>query len=224
MGDLAFTFADAALADAGLPVDRLAAGLRVFNRLRSEMMGGQYLDLVESRRGSPTEAAVRRILAYKSGKYTIERPLHLGAALAGGGPGAVAAYSAYGLPLGEAYQLRDDVLGVFGTPEVTGKPVGDDLREGKETWLIARTRALAGAPGRRLLDELLGDPGLTGAEVDRLRDVIAGCGALAETEARIAHLLAQAKAAVTGAAGSPVGAEARRVLTDLAGYVTDRSA
>jgi geranylgeranyl diphosphate synthase type I len=86
MGDLAFTWADVALAEAGLPDDRLAAALRVFNRLRSELMGGQYLDLVEARRGAPDEDAVRRVLTYKSGKYTIERPLHLGHAIAGGEP------------------------------------------------------------------------------------------------------------------------------------------
>src|SRR5215217_2740750 len=116
MGDLAFTWADVALAEAGLPDDRLAAALRVFNRLRSELMGGQYLDLV----------------------------------LAGGDPGLAEGYSAYGLPLGEAFQLRDDVLGVFGTPEVTGKPAGDDLREGKETYLVMLTRRRADRAGRQL--------------------------------------------------------------------------
>ncbi|HEY4790065.1 MAG TPA: polyprenyl synthetase family protein, partial [Actinomycetes bacterium] len=119
MGDLAFTWADVALAEAGLTDDRLAAALRVFNRLRSELMGGQYLDLVEARRGAPDEDAVRRVLSYKSGRYTIERPLHLGHALAAGAPALAADYSAYGLPLGEAFQLRDDILGVFGEPEVT---------------------------------------------------------------------------------------------------------
>jgi geranylgeranyl diphosphate synthase, type I len=143
MGNLAFTWADVALVDAGLPGDRLAAALRAFNRLRSELMGGQYLDLVEAARGAPGEAAVRRVLQYKSGRYTIQRPLHLGHAIAGGDAALLAAYSAYGLPLGEAFQLRDDVLGVFGEPGVTGKPAGDDLREGKETYLVLLTRRLA---------------------------------------------------------------------------------
>src|ERR671929_13000 len=148
MGDLAFTWADVALAEAGLADDRLAAALRVFNRLRSELMGGQYLDLVEARRGASDEDAVRRVLTYKSGKYTIERPLHLGHALAAGTPDLAREYSAYGLPLGEAFQLRDDILGVFGEPEVTGKPAGDDLREGKETYLVMLARRRAGPAGR----------------------------------------------------------------------------
>ncbi|HET8788241.1 MAG TPA: polyprenyl synthetase family protein, partial [Actinomycetes bacterium] len=222
MGDLAFTWADVALAEAGLPDDRLAAALRVFNRLRSELMGGQYLDLVEARRGAPDEAAVRRVLTYKSGKYTIERPLHLGLALAAGPPALAAGYSAYGLPLGEAFQLRDDILGVFGSPEVTGKPAGDDLREGKETYLVMRARRLAGRAGRALLEGALGNAKLSEDEVAELRRLIAGCGAVDATEARIGELLAEAKAALAATDG--IDEAARGTLAALADHVTDRSA
>jgi geranylgeranyl diphosphate synthase type I len=222
MGDLAFTWADVALAEAGLLDDRLAAALRVFNRLRSELMGGQYLDLVEARRGAPDEAAVRRVLTYKSGKYTIERPLHLGHAIAGGPPGLAASYSAYGLPLGEAFQLRDDILGVFGAPEVTGKPAGDDLREGKETYLVMLARQRAGSTGRQLLEGALGNAKLSLDEVADLRRMIADCGALAATEARIGELLAEAKAALATARG--IDEAARATLLALADHVTDRSA
>jgi geranylgeranyl diphosphate synthase type I len=222
MGDLAFTWADAALAEAGLPDDRLAAALRVFNRLRSELMGGQYLDLVEARRGAPDEDAVRRVLTYKSGKYTIERPLHLGLALAAGPPARAAGYSAYGLPLGEAFQLRDDVLGVFGSPEVTGKPAGDDLREGKETYLVMQARRRADRAGRGLLEGALGNAKLSEDEVAELRRLITGCGALDATEARIGELLAEAKAALAAADG--IDEAARATLAALADHVTDRSA
>jgi geranylgeranyl diphosphate synthase, type I len=222
MGDLAFTWADVALAEAGLPDDRLAAALRVFNRLRSELMGGQYLDLVEARRGAPDEAAVRRVLTYKSGKYTIERPLHLGLALAAGPPALAAGYSAYGLPLGEAFQLRDDILGVFGSPEVTGKPAGDDLREGKETYLVMQARRLAGRAGRALLEGALGNAKLSEDEVAELRQLITGCGAVDATEARIGELLAEAKAALAAVDG--IDEAARGALAALADHVTDRSA
>ena len=222
MGDLAFTWADVALAEAGLPDDRLAAALRVFNQLRSELMGGQYLDLVEARRGAPDEDAVRRVLTYKSGKYTIERPLHLGLALAAGDPGLAAAYSAYGLPLGEAFQLRDDILGVFGSPEVTGKPAGDDLREGKETYLVMLTRRRADRAGRQLLEGALGNAKLSEDEVAELRRLITACGALDATEARIAVLLAEAKDALAAAGG--IDETARATLAALADHVTDRSA
>jgi geranylgeranyl diphosphate synthase, type I len=222
MGDLAFTWADVALAEAGLPDGRLAAALRVFNRLRSELMGGQYLDLVEARRGAPDEAAVRRVLTYKSGKYTIERPLHLGHAIADGGPALAAAYSAYGLPLGEAFQLRDDILGVFGAPEVTGKPAGDDLREGKETYLVMLARRRAGRAGRQLLEAALGNAKLSEDEVAEVRRLLADCGALLATEARIGELLAEAKAALAATAG--IDETARSVLLALADHVTDRTA
>jgi geranylgeranyl diphosphate synthase type I len=222
MGDLAFTWADAALADAGLPDDRLAAAFKVFNLLRSELMGGQYLDLLEARRGGPDEAAVRRVLTYKSGKYTIERPLHLGLAIAGGSPALARWYSAYGLPLGEAFQLRDDVLGVFGSPQVTGKPAGDDLREGKETYLVLRARERGDQAGRRLLEAALGEPKLTEDDVEAVREVIAASGALADTEARVAELLGQAKVALAAADG--IDERARAALAALADHVTDRSA
>ena len=222
MGDLAFTWADVALAEAGLTDERLAAALRVFNRLRSELMGGQYLDLVEARRGAPDEDAVRRVLTYKSGKYTIERPLHLGLALAAGEPRLAAAYSAYGLPLGEAFQLRDDILGVFGEPEVTGKPAGDDLREGKETYLVLLTRQRAGRAGRQLLEAALGNAKLSEDEVAEVRRLLEACGALEATEARIGELLAEAKAALAATRG--IDERARATLAALADHVTDRSA
>ena len=222
MGDLAFTWADVALAEAGLPDDRPAAALRVFNRLRSELMGGQYLDLVEARRGAPDEAAVRRVLTYKSGKYTIERPLHLGHAIAGGETELAAAYSAYGLPLGEAFQLRDDILGVFGAPEVTGKPAGDDLREGKETYLVMLARRRAGRAGRQLLEGALGNAKLPEDEVAELRRLITACGAVDATEARIAVLLTEAKDALAAAGG--IDETAREALAALADHVTDRNA
>jgi geranylgeranyl diphosphate synthase, type I len=220
MGDLAFTWADVALAEAGLPDDRLAAALRVFNRLRSELMGGQYLDLVEARRGAPDEDAVRRVLTYKSGKYTIERPLHLGLALAGGDPALAAAYSAYGLPLGEAFQLRDDVLGVFGDPARTGKPAGGDLREGKRTFLVAAAFEAAGPESGQELAAGLGNRELDDAAVARLREIIAATGALARPEQRIIDLAGTAVAAL---AGAPVEPEAATVLTELATAATDRT-
>jgi geranylgeranyl diphosphate synthase type I len=189
------------------------------------MMGGQYLDLIAAQRGAVDEAAVHRVLIYKSGKYTVERPLHMGAVM-GEATGqrleAVrAAYSAYGVPLGEAFQLRDDVLGVYGSPEVTGKPAGDDLREGKETYLVLRTRERSGPAGRRLLESSLGDAKLSDDAVQVLRGLIADCGALAETEARIAALVDRARAAVDDRSVAP---QARAALDELAVIVTDRNA
>jgi geranylgeranyl diphosphate synthase type I len=216
LGDLALTWADAALTWAGIPADRLGVTLEVFNALRREMMGGQYLDLVEGRRGGADLQAVRRVLTFKSAKYTVERPLHMGAALAGGhGSEVTRCYSAYGLPLGEAFQLRDDILGVFGEPARTGKPAGEDLREGKETWLVVRARERCGPAGRRLLDTSLGDPKLTEDTVGALRTVIVESGALEETEARIAELVEEALAGIDHPAVAPDAAGALRALAEL---------
>ena len=143
-------------------------------------MGGQFLDVVESARpwaGLSTAERVeraRRVIRFKSAKYTIEHPLLIGASAGGASADDLAALSRYGLDLGHAFQLRDDLLGVFGDPGSTGKPAGDDLREGKRTVLIAHTLEGADAAGRQLLEELLGDPDLDEAGVARLREVITG--------------------------------------------------
>ena len=148
--------------------------------------------------------------------------MQLGVAIAGAGPEVTEACTAIGLPLGEAFQLRDDILGVFGAPEVTGKPAGDDLREGKETYLVMLARQRADRAGRQLLEGALGNAKLSEDEVAELRRLIAGCGAVDATEARIGELLAEAKAAL--AAAREIDEAARATLAALADHVTDRSA
>ena len=122
------------------------------------------------------------MIVYKSAKYSVEAPLTIGAALGGASLAQLAALHSFGLPLGVAYQLRDDLLGVFGDPEVTGKPAGDDLREGKRTVLIALARTRLPASSRNLMDELLGDPGLDSQQVDMIRTALRDCGAIEEVE------------------------------------------
>jgi geranylgeranyl diphosphate synthase type I len=212
VGDLAFVYADELLRDAP-PVAR-----RVFDDLRVELCVGQYLDLVGTAGGSRDGAAARRIERYKSGKYTVERPLHLGAALAGRLDDLEAPLTAVGLPLGEAFQLRDDILGVFGDPELTGKPVGDDLREGKLTPLVAVAAAAAHGAGAGLLARL-GEPGLTDADVRALQDVLVETGARAEIEATIEHLVADAFDAL---AVAPITDEAKQALTELGTFAAWR--
>jgi geranylgeranyl diphosphate synthase type I len=133
----------------------------------------------------------------------------------------VAAYSGYGLPLGEAFQLRDDVLGVFGDPQVTGKPAGDDLREGKRTFLVAATLEAVDAGTAAAFEKQLGDPVLDTAGVAELRDTITTCGALARTESRIAELTAAAVAALDAVALEDP--EAAEVLRALAAAATRRT-
>ncbi|NUR30179.1 MAG: polyprenyl synthetase family protein, partial [Catenulispora sp.] len=165
LGDVCLTWCDEMFAGCGLPAERIAATRPYFDLMRTEVMAGQYLDVLAQAHGldEPERAAHRAqtVIRFKSAKYTIERPLHVGAMLAGGTPDVIAAYSAYGLPLGEAFQLRDDVLGVFGDPAATGKPAGDDLREGKQTLLVALAAAHADSPAAiKTLRAELGNPDL----------------------------------------------------------------
>jgi len=181
-------------------------------------MAGQYLDLLEQARGGGSLERAERVIRFKSAKYTIERPLHLGVALAGGDESLTTTFTAYGLPLGEAFQLRDDVLGVFGDPAQTGKPAGDDLREGKRTVLVVRAMEAASPAQAAQLRRALGDQGLDAAGVDELRTIIEQTGALAAVEERIAFLTAQSIDAL-----QDLPEQARDVLTGLAVAATARS-
>lgn len=213
VGTFAFVYAD--LLMAGMPHD----AVDVYTELRLEANMGQYLDMLGSARGGADRALARQICLYKSGKYTVERPLHLGAALAGGLSELAPVLSAYGLPLGEAFQLRDDLLGAFGDPVRTGKPVGDDLREGKATTLCALARERAVGAAARLLADRLGAPDLVDAEVAALQAVLVETGAKARVEARLEALVDEAVSAVTGSSLLPAASEA---LTHLAYFVADR--
>ena len=182
VGDFAFVYADLLMRAAPAPA------LDIFDQLRIELCVGQSLDLLATARASTDRDAARRIATYKSAKYTVERPLHLGAALAGRLTELAPPLSALGLPLGEAFQLRDDVLGAFGDSDVTGKPVGDDLREGKVTPLVVLANANAAAADRALLDRL-GAPDLAPDEIAALQDLFVRTGALKDVEREIERLV-----------------------------------
>ena len=220
LGDLCLAWSDQMLSTCGLPPQRLRDGHRVYDEMRAELMGGQYLDLLEQARGGGSVERALRVARYKSAKYTIERPLHLGAVLAGAGQDVLDGYSGYGLPLGEAFQLRDDVLGVFGDPAETGKPAGDDLREGKRTALVAMAVESASSAQQAAVRKHLGDPHLTDDGVAVLREVITETGALDRVEGLIDTLLGDALAALDAA---PVHDTARGVLRELSLAATARS-
>ena len=215
LGDLCLVWSDELYHGCGLPPATLQRGRAVFDLMRTEVTAGQYLDVLAQAERDTTVERAGKVARYKSAKYTVERPLLLGATLAGAPAELLAAYSAYGLPLGEAFQLRDDVLGVFGDPALTGKPAGDDLREGKRTYLVATAYAHADESRRAVLDARLGDPALDGSGVAALRDIVTGTGALART----AQLTDEALAAL---ASAPVDAEAAAVLRALASAATRR--
>jgi geranylgeranyl diphosphate synthase type I len=201
--------------------------------MRTEAVSGQFMDLLEAHSGLPassddrpggeTDAERRslRVAALKSGSYTVVGPLQMGAALAGAGRRLHRALERYGRPLGEAFQLRDDVLGTFGDPVFTGKDRDGDIREGKRTTLVAKAWRLSTRKGRRLLADGLGRDDLTGDEVEVIRGVIRGSGALAETIELIEGLAARARRALRA---GPFPEDAARALSGLADLVALRDA
>jgi geranylgeranyl diphosphate synthase type I len=214
IGDFALVYADMLLR--GAP----ETAQTVYDELRIELCVGQSLDLVGTATARTDAESARRIATYKSGKYTVERPLHLGAALAGRYDELADDLSAIGLPMGEAFQLRDDILGAFGETAVTGKPVGDDLREGKPTPLIAIASARATERDRDLLAQL-GSADLTESDVGALQALFVRTGALEDVEAAIERLVIEARTAL---AAAPLAEVARTWLDELAAYVAWRDA
>ncbi|HET6952089.1 MAG TPA: polyprenyl synthetase family protein [Acidimicrobiales bacterium] len=212
-GDLAFVLADALL-------DGAPAGVRrLWHEMRLELVAGQWVDVVAARGGERSPALARWVARYKSGRYTVERPLQLGAALAGDDL-LMAGYTAFGEPLGQAFQLRDDILGVFGDPSETGKPSGDDLREGKPTLLLALATEYAAAGDRHLIDRV-GSPDLSDDEVADLRSLFEQSGARAMVEQEIAWLVERSERALALWAVEPDVRDRLRALAERA-VVRDR--
>lgn len=229
LGDLLLGWSDELL-DQGLRklenAGRAESARREFNRMRTEVTYGQYLDVLEERSWHTRSEAdllprAHRVIVYKSAKYSVEAPLAIGGAMGGASVGQLSALREFGLPLGVAYQLRDDLLGVFGDPELTGKPSGDDLREGKRTVLVSLARTRMPRNAARLLDELLGDPELSNQQVRMLQASITQSGAVDQVERIISHNADKARSALDGA---PIDAVARTELSSLIDAVSTRNA
>ena len=227
LGDLLLVWSQEMFRRAGLSAEALLRATPLLEAVRTEVTAGQFLDIVAQAR-SPLEARhdpvatldeVNRVVEYKTARYTVVRPLQIGAALAGADQVLQAAMSAFGSPLGRAFQFRDDILGVFGDPEVTGKPAGDDLREGKFTVLTAHAMAAASPAGASRLASLLGAD-LTADEVEEARRIIVEAGALAAVEAEIDRSLGQGLDALDRA---PITSAGRIALTTLAHLAVDRA-
>ncbi|SDU95293.1 geranylgeranyl diphosphate synthase, type I [Microlunatus sagamiharensis] len=230
LGDLLIMWSAQLLGEAGLADDARRRAQPLVDRMRTEVTCGQYLDmLVQAQpltRWLPEVdgrvdlrvalADVDRVTEHKSARYTVVRPLQAGAAIGGADDRLLERLAAYGSPLGRAFQLRDDLLGVFGDPAVTGKPAGDDLREGKRTAIVAHAYARTDDAGRGLLVALLGDPDLGPDGVARLQELVQSSGAAAEVEATIEAAYEESLAALETAEVTDEGREALRALADAA--------
>ncbi len=223
LGDLSLVWADDIVAAAPLPDDGRRRVQRVWSDIRTEVLGGQYLDIVAESRGEHSIASAMNVNTFKTASYTVSRPLQMGAAAAADRPDVQRIFHDLGTDLGVAFQLRDDVLGVFGDPAVTGKPSGDDLRSGKRTVLLAEAveRADASDPAAaELLRSSIGTD-LTEAQVRELCSAIESVGALAAVEEHIETLSRHALSTLTDA---PINAPAKAGLTELVGLAANRSA
>ena len=214
IGDLAFVYADSLLEAAPLRTRR------IYTELRLEVNVGQYLDLVGTARGAPSMELAETVAIYKSGKYTVERPLHIGASLAGASEESMARLSEFGLPLGEAFQLKDDLLGAFGDPDVIGKPVGDDLREGKPTSLVALTLERATPDERAVFQDLFSRGHHDEEDLATMLGLIESSGAKSLVQDRIDELVGRSIEALARADLDP---HAKVQLGELAVFVAARS-
>jgi geranylgeranyl diphosphate synthase, type I len=222
IGDLATIWADVLVHASGLPQDAQTRISPVWSAARCEVMYGQLLDLIGQASDDEDVDAALRVIRRKTASYTVERPLQFGAAIAGARADLVAAYRAFGTDIGIAFQLRDDMLGVFGDPEVTGKPSGDDLREGKRTVLLATALKLAdecdpdaaGFVRAKIGTDLRAD------ELARIRAILVDVGAVEHIERQIAFRTDQAMAVLEASnATSP----AKHQLAEMAIKATQRA-
>ncbi|HVK22797.1 MAG TPA: polyprenyl synthetase family protein [Actinokineospora sp.] len=224
LGDLALAWADDMFTGSGIDLGRQAASQEPWRAMRTEMLAGQYLDVLTQAKGDESAEAAISVAKMKTAAYTVERPLHLGAALAGAPAPMITALREFGQDVGLAFQLRDDILGMFGDSDVTGKPAGDDLREGKRTLLMSVGLANADAAGRSadaaLLRGALGDDNLGTDTIERARELLVELGAVAELERRIEELT---ETALTTLASAGLAEPAADVLANLAVAATRRA-
>lgn len=191
-GDLCLTWSDDLLAEAAALATDAAGARAVWTEMRDQVLAGQYLDVLGQTRRTTDPEQAGRVVRFKSAKYTVEHPLLLGGTLAGADETLLTRYSSFGLQVGEAFQLRDDVLGVYGDPGVTGKPAVDDVRQGKRTLLVAWAEEAATPVQRQVLHRRLGDPAADERAVAEVREVLDATGARARVEGRIGDLVARA--------------------------------
>ena len=225
LGDVLFSWSAEMFESAGLSPEAIRDAAPVLATMRSEVLLGQYLDVAaafgatdRSTRQAEMNTA-EKVLEFKSARYSVRRPAELGATLGKAPPRLLATLGTYGSLVGRAFQLRDDLLGVFGDPSVTGKPAGDDIREGKRTLLVLMALENSNAHQREILTSLLGAPGLTEEDLTTAREIIETTGARDSCEELIAR---STRDALTALEGADMDAEGLSALIALAGLATDR--
>jgi geranylgeranyl diphosphate synthase type I len=220
LGDLLMGYAAQVFATCGLPGAYVARTVPLWSTLLRETVAGEFLEVLRTGSDAPEVTESLEVARYKTAKYTVERPLHMGATLGGAPRRVMEAFTAYGLPLGEAFQLRDDLIGTFGDPAVTGKSNLDDLRDRKPTALLATTLSLLTPDARRLFEKTLDNPVLDQSDAALVRRLMEECGARGRIEEMISERMAEARGALDSVA---LPLEARAALVELATSAADRT-
>ncbi|MDP2721001.1 MAG: polyprenyl synthetase family protein [bacterium] len=219
-GDLALAFADELLNTAPFPAERIRRAKNYYDLMKKQVIYGEYLDVLASNKGGVSEKDLLTILEYKTAKYTIERPLHIGAALAGADEESFQVFTDYGVPLGQAFQIQDDIMGTFSSEEKIGKPVDSDLREGKQTLLVIKAYEFSKGKDKQMLKKVIGNKKVGEEKIEKARDIIRNSGALEYSQKLSGVLIDRAKQAVYEA--KLVG-EGRQYLLEAADYLLTRS-
>jgi geranylgeranyl diphosphate synthase, type I len=222
-GDLALVVSDLLFAESGFPQEVLVEAYEPLSAMRLDAIAGQYLDLTHSGVAVEDAELTSRIARLKTGSYSVEGPLLVGATLGGGSARAKHALQAFGRPLGEAFQLADDLLGLFGDPAVTGKDVENDIRRGKPTALIARATEVAEPECRRLILSIWGNPLTTEKELATLRAAVRESGAVEVVASEIRRLISEATDALNDAESNGLSPAPCLTLCEQANEVLHRA-
>ena len=218
-GDLSFVFADEIFTNSPFESQVIRKAQKYFDLLKREVIYGEYLDVLAPAEEKIDERRIRKILEYKSGKYTVERPLHLGAALAKAPSSAFKAFSGYGIPVGVAFQIQDDILGIFGQKGKTGKPIDSDLKEGKKTLLVVKALEKLKGSQKAKFGQILGNKSLTRKDFVWAKDKIKETGALAYSQGLAKKLVQEGKRALDS---YPFKKEGKDFLMGMADYIIER--
>lgn len=219
VGDLAYSFAEDILTIAPFPQERIRRARYYFDQMKIQVIYGQYLDVLGGYKEGLTEDEVLQILEYKTAKYTVERPLHIGAMLAGADYSMLETFSRYGIPFGQAFQMQDDIVGTFGSEEEIGKPSDSDIKEGKKTLLLAKAYERADKKQRKTLDRIVGNKAATKTDIEKVKDIMEQTGAYDYCVKLAKELLIQAKKAISD---TKLNEEGKGYLLAAADYLNER--
>jgi len=218
LSDLCLVWAEQMMRESGVAQTALERAWPHYDAMRVELAVGQFADVANDAGAEPTLESVLDVARRKSGNYTVRRPLEIGAAMAGR-EDLLGALGAYGEAVGEAFQLRDDLLGVFGSPDLTGKPAGGDLAERKATSVVVVAQQMAEPAIGRQFVELMNADALGEADIAHWRNLIAATGAPDWIEEMIAE---RVNAADEHLAGIPIDDSVRHALAQMAAACTSR--